>query len=202
MTADPMHGFDASRAGTCEYTDVHYPDPLDVTVPREMQVVDAGVFRDFGGLKRFVGPASTIKCYENNPLVREALGEQGNGRVLVVDGGGSMRCALLGDNLAGMAVKNGWAGIVINGCLRDSEDIGHDANRSESNRAAPGEEQQTGPGLTRRPGDVRGSDGATWGLDLRGHGRHLSGRTRQVRALNASVESERAYAFKRERIVP
>ena len=55
------------------------------------ELVDDGwVFRDFGGLKRFVGPASTIKCYENNPLVREALGERGNGRVLVVDGGGTV----------------------------------------------------------------------------------------------------------------
>lgn len=115
-----MHGYDFSRAGTCEYTDVHYPDPVDVTVPRRMQVADAGYFRDFGGVKRFSGPASTIKCYENNPLVREALGEPGEGRVLVVDGGGSMRCALLGDNLAGMAVQNGWSGIIINGCLRDS----------------------------------------------------------------------------------
>ena len=118
--ANPMHGYDSSRAGTCEYTDVHYPDPVDVTVPRKMQVADAGYFRDFGGVKRFSGPASTIKCFENNPLVRQALGEPGKGRVLVVDGGGSMRCALLGDNLAGMAVKNGWSGIIINGCLRDS----------------------------------------------------------------------------------
>lgn len=163
MTADPMHGFDASRAGTCEYTDVHYPDPLDVTVPREMQVVDPGVFRDFGGLRRFVGPASTIKCYENNPLVREALGEQGNGRVLVVDGGGSMRCALLGDNLAGMAVKNGWAGIVINGCLRDSEDIGTmrigvkaiAPHPVKSSKRDPGlrDVPVTFAGVTVRPGD-------------------------------------------------
>lgn len=118
-----MHGYDPSRAGTCEYTDVHYPDPVDVTVPRKLMVADAGYFRDFGGVKRFSGPATTIKCFENNPLVRQALGEPGEGRVLVVDGGGSMRCALLGDNLAGMAVENGWSGIIINGCLRDSEDI-------------------------------------------------------------------------------
>ena len=115
-----MHGFDASRGGTCEYTDVHYPDPLDVTMPRKLAIADAGYFRDFGGVARFAGPASTVKCYENNPLVRQALGEPGEGRVLVVDGGGSMRCALLGDNLAGMAADNGWSGVIVNGCIRDS----------------------------------------------------------------------------------
>ena len=64
-----------------------------------------------------------MKCFENNPLVRASLEEKGAGRVLVVDGGGSRRCALLGDNIAAMAVENGWAGIVINGCIRDSLDI-------------------------------------------------------------------------------
>ena len=90
---------------------------------RKMQVVDAGYLRDFGGVKRFSGPAVTIQCFENNPLVRQALGEPGEGRVLVVDGGGSTRCALLGDNLAAMAANNGWSGVIINGCLRDTEDI-------------------------------------------------------------------------------
>jgi RraA family protein len=64
-----------------------------------------------------------VLCFENNPLVRKALEEQGRGRVLVVDGGGSKRCALLGDNIAAMAVENGWSGIIIHGCLRDSDDI-------------------------------------------------------------------------------
>lgn len=64
-----------------------------------------------------------MKCFENNPLVRKSLEEEGKGRVLVVDGGASMRCALLGDNIAEMAYKNGWSGIIINGCIRDSEDI-------------------------------------------------------------------------------
>lgn len=65
--------------------------------------------RNFGGNTRFSGQAATVKCFENNPLVRKALEEQGQGRVLVVDGGGSMRCALLGDNIAEMACKNGWS---------------------------------------------------------------------------------------------
>jgi len=64
-----------------------------------------------------------VRCFENNPLVRASLEEKGNGRVLIVDGGGSKRCALLGDNIAAMAVENGWSGIIINGCIRDSLDI-------------------------------------------------------------------------------
>lgn len=66
------------------------------------------VSRDLGGKIRFSGKISTVKCFENNPLVRKALEEDGHGRVLVVDGGGSLRCALLGDNIAEMAYKNGW----------------------------------------------------------------------------------------------
>jgi regulator of ribonuclease activity A len=74
---------------------------------------------DFGGIAAFHGPVATLKVFEDNALVRESLEEAGRGRVLVVDGGGSRRCALLGGNLAQLAVRNGWAGIVINGCVRD-----------------------------------------------------------------------------------
>eukprot|EP00891_Asterochloris_glomerata_P005969 jgi/Astpho2/5969/Aster-02450 len=113
---------DAARGATADLCDVFIPDPLDIVTQRNVQIVDP-VFRDFGGKLRFNGQVTTVKCFENNPLVRKALEERGNGRVLVVDGGGSMRCALLGDNIAEMAHKNGWSGIVINGCIRDSEDI-------------------------------------------------------------------------------
>ena len=124
-TAAPMHGFDPERGGLAELTDVFHPEPVDfVSKSRSMQFVEAGYLRDFGGVLRFSGPASTVRCFENNPLVREALNEPGRGRVLVVDGGGSRRCALLGDNLASLAFTNGWAGVVINGCLRDAADIG------------------------------------------------------------------------------
>jgi len=76
--------------------------------------------RDLGGSLAFSGQAATVKCFESNPLVRAALEEKGNGRVLVVDAGASRRCAVLGDNLAEMGVKNGWSGIIVNGCIRDS----------------------------------------------------------------------------------
>lgn len=81
------------------------------------------MFRDFGGRRRFCGPISTLKVFEDNSLVRKALEGAGNGRVLVIDGGGSKRCALVGDQLALLAAKNGWSGIVVFGCIRDSAAI-------------------------------------------------------------------------------
>ncbi len=77
-------------------------------------------FRRFGGRCRFSGVISTVKCFEDNSLVRTALEEQAGGRVLVVDGGASLYCALLGDMLAAMAVNNGWTGVIVNGCVRDT----------------------------------------------------------------------------------
>ena len=85
--------------------------------------IAAPVFRDFGKHTRFRGPISTVKCFEDNSLVRAALEEPGQGRVLVVDGGGSLRCALLGDMLAALGVDNDWAGVLVYGCIRDSEVI-------------------------------------------------------------------------------
>jgi regulator of ribonuclease activity A len=79
------------------------------------------VFRDFGGSIAFEGPVVTLKVFEDNSLVRSALEAPGQGRVLVVDGGGSMRCALVGDLLAELGRANGWAGIVVYGCVRDAE---------------------------------------------------------------------------------
>ena len=78
------------------------------------------LMQSFGQKTRFSGPISTVKCFEDNSLVRAALEEPGKGRVLVVDGGGSIRCALVGDKLAEMGMKNGWLGMVIHGCIRDS----------------------------------------------------------------------------------
>jgi regulator of ribonuclease activity A len=81
-------------------------------------------FTNFGALSRFGGPAVTIKCHEDNSLVKQCVGEAGEGRVVVVDGGGSLRRALLGDMLAEQAASNGWAGLVINGAIRDVDEIG------------------------------------------------------------------------------
>jgi regulator of ribonuclease activity A len=81
------------------------------------------VFRSFGRNIAFSGPAATLKVFEDNVLVRSTLETAGNGRVLVVDGGASLRCALVGGNLAVLAEKNGWAGIIVDGCIRDTEEI-------------------------------------------------------------------------------
>ncbi len=81
------------------------------------------IFRAYGGRPAFGGPITTLRVFEDNVLVRSALEEPGDGRVLVVDGAASMRCALLGDQLAALAADNGWAGVVVNGCIRDSADI-------------------------------------------------------------------------------
>lgn len=81
------------------------------------------VFRAFGKRVRFHGPARTLKVFEDNVLVRAALETPGEGSVLVVDGGASLRCALVGGNLGVLAQNNGWAGIIVNGCVRDSEEL-------------------------------------------------------------------------------
>jgi regulator of ribonuclease activity A len=81
------------------------------------------VFRLFGQRVKFAGPAVTLKVFEDNALVRSALEGPGNGKVLVIDGGGSMRRALVGGQLALLAQDNGWSGIVVDGCVRDSDEI-------------------------------------------------------------------------------
>lgn len=75
---------------------------------------------DFGGRRKFSGAIATLKVHEDNSLVREALSEPGLGRVLVIDGGASMRCALVGDKLAELGRASGWSGIVVSGCVRDA----------------------------------------------------------------------------------
>lgn len=86
----------------------------------QVQVLEP-LFRPYGGRLKFRGEIITIKCFEDNSLVKETLATEGAGKVMVVDGGGSLRCALLGDILGAMAEKNGWEGLLINGCVRDVE---------------------------------------------------------------------------------
>jgi regulator of ribonuclease activity A len=87
-----------------------------------VQVADP-LFRHFGLRQRFAGPIATLKVFEDNSLVRTILETEGHGRVLVVDGGGSLRCALVGGQLGELAVQNGWSGIVVWGCVRDSVEL-------------------------------------------------------------------------------
>lgn len=81
------------------------------------------LFRDYGRRVRFAGSVSTVRCHEDNSLVKAALEEPGLGRVLVVDGGGSLRRALVGGNIAAAAARNGWVGVVIDGGVRDSAEL-------------------------------------------------------------------------------
>ncbi len=82
--------------------------------------IAAPMFNDYGGNLKFCGPVSTVKAFEDNSLVKAALEEPGEGRVLVVDGGASLKCALVGDMLAELGKNNDWVGIIIYGCIRDS----------------------------------------------------------------------------------
>ncbi|SHE63998.1 regulator of ribonuclease activity A [Microbulbifer donghaiensis] len=97
------------------------PDLCDAH-PELVQVVEP-MFVNYGGREQFGGEIVTIKCFEDNSLVRELVAEPGSGKVLVVDAGGSMRRACLGDMLAEKACANGWEGIVMYGCIRDVDEI-------------------------------------------------------------------------------
>lgn len=97
-------------------------DEFEAELGKTVCVV-APMFQRYGGRTSFSGEIVTLKIFEDNSLVREAFAEDGKGKVLVIDGGGSLRCALVGDQLAILAAKNGWAGVVVYGCIRDSGDI-------------------------------------------------------------------------------
>eukprot|EP00565_Helicotheca_tamesis_P007527 CAMPEP_0185729624 /NCGR_PEP_ID=MMETSP1171-20130828/6656_1 /TAXON_ID=374046 /ORGANISM="Helicotheca tamensis, Strain CCMP826" /LENGTH=178 /DNA_ID=CAMNT_0028398507 /DNA_START=275 /DNA_END=811 /DNA_ORIENTATION=+ len=96
-----------------------------ITSPNRLKVATPfPKFTNYGNVTSFYGEIYTVRCFESNPLVRQTLSTPGNGRVLVVDGGASTRVAILGDMLAKLAHDNNWAGVLINGCIRDSKVIG------------------------------------------------------------------------------
>jgi regulator of ribonuclease activity A len=102
---------------TCDLCDAHKND-----TDGAFRVLPP-VFHDYGGRPKFSGPVSTVKCFEDNSLVKAAVDSPGQGRVLVVDGGGSLRRALVGGNLAAAAARKGWAGLVVDGCVRDVAEL-------------------------------------------------------------------------------
>ena len=102
---------------TCDLCDAHMAD-----VGARFFILPP-VFRDFGGVPRFSGTVATVKCHEDNSMVKAALDEPGHGRVLVVDGGASVRRALVGGNVAAAAARSGWAGVVVDGAVRDSAEL-------------------------------------------------------------------------------
>lgn len=99
---------------TCDLYDAH---PEAARVP-------SVAWLNLGGVREFCGAAVTVQCFEDNSRIRELVAAPGEGRMMVVDGGGSHRCALVGDVLAGQAQRNGWAGIVVFGCVRDKAALG------------------------------------------------------------------------------
>lgn len=127
----------------------------------EVQILDP-VFVNYGGVEAFCGPIRTVKCFEDNSRIKEAVSEPGEGAVLVVDGGGSLRCALLGDMLAEKASNNGWAGVVVYGCVRDVDvlvetelgvqALGAHPRRSEKRGEGQRDIPLTFAGVTLQPG--------------------------------------------------
>jgi regulator of ribonuclease activity A len=125
-------------------------------------------FRQFGGVAGFAGPARTVKCFEDNTLIKQALSAPGEGAVLVVDGGGSLRCSLLGDYIASLGMKNGWAGLVLWGAVRDTVALAQLAIGVKALGANPLRSSKTGSGqrdvavsfggILFRPGDWLYSD--------------------------------------------
>lgn len=142
---------------TCDLCDAHKADDSGA-----FRVLPP-VFQAFGGVPAFCGPVITVKCHEDNTLVKAAVDSPGEGRVLVVDGGGSLRRALVGGNLATAAARNGWAGIVVDGCVRDVAELaGADVGiRARALMPLPTEKRNQGQrdvvvqiaGVPVRPGD-------------------------------------------------
>lgn len=120
-------------------------------------------YQDYGGRFRFHGPVKTLLTQDDNTKVRAAVEQAGDGHVLVVDGGGSMQCALFGGNLAQLAAQNGWAGIVIHGCVRDRAELAAEAvgikalashpKKSQKNDGGTYDVPLTFGGVTIAPGD-------------------------------------------------
>jgi regulator of ribonuclease activity A len=145
------------KFATCDLCDAHKNDTSG-----DFRVLPPD-FRDFGGVQKFSGPVATVKCFEDNSLVKSAVDSAGEGRVLVVDGGASLRRALLGGNLGAAAAKNGWAGVVLDGCVRDVAELAqcHTGIRALAAMPLPTEKRNEGQrdvavqiqGVWVRPGD-------------------------------------------------
>ena len=111
----------------------------------EVRILDP-LFVNLGGREAFCGPIRTVKCFEDNSLVKQAVAEPGDGAVLVVDGGGSTRCAMLGDMLAAQAAGNGWSGVVMYGCVRDVDELAETDLGIQALGAHPRKSEKRGEG--------------------------------------------------------
>lgn len=143
---------------TCDLCDAHKGD-----ASADFRVLPP-VFHNFGGTKKFCGPVVTVKCFEDNSLVKAAVDSQGwietpggrIGQVLVVDGGASLRKALLGGNLGAAAARNGWAGVVIDGCVRDTAELAREALGIRALAAVPMPTEKRNQGQSQVPVVIQG----------------------------------------------
>jgi regulator of ribonuclease activity A len=152
----------SERFSTCDLCDEH-----KACTDGSFRVLPP-VFRDFGARAWFSGPVVTVKCHEDNTSVKAMVDSPGAGRVLVVDGGGSLRKALVGGNLGAAAARNGWAGVVVDGCVRDVAELAAcDVGiRALAAMPMPTEKRQQGQvdvpvqvqGVWVRPGDMLYAD--------------------------------------------
>ena len=149
-----------------EWTTADLCDAFDA----ELQVAPP-LFKAYGGVTAFFGQIATVKVFEDNVLVRDALSEAGRGRVLVIDGGGSLHRALIGDQIGALAVKNGWAGVIVWGCIRDCEAMAPLALGVRALGTNPRKPLKAGSGYREIPlqfADVKWSPGAWTYVDADG----------------------------------
>jgi regulator of ribonuclease activity A len=152
------HMIDPIQIATADFCDAH-ADQLQIAQP---------IFRSYGGCRQFGGRIATVQVFKDNVLVRRQLEQTTTEAVLVIDGGGSLECALVGDILAGLAVENGWTGIVVNGCIRDAAAIAGlkigiralNTHPLKSGKKGAGQENLpvTFAGVTFRPGEYLYAD--------------------------------------------
>ncbi len=143
---------------TCDLCDAHKGD-----FSGEFRVLPP-VFKDYGGVLKFAGPVVTVQCFEDNSFVKAAVDSQGwvdtpqgrVGKVLVVDGGASLRRALLGGNLGAAAARNGWAGVLIDGCVRDTAELAAHAVGVRALAAMPLPTEKRNQGQTDVPVQIQG----------------------------------------------
>ncbi|MAM86916.1 ribonuclease E activity regulator RraA [Allohahella sp. A8] len=123
----------------------------------DVQVLEP-LFSNFGGREIFGGEVVTVKCFEDNSIVKEQVDEPGKGKVMVVDGGGSMRASLLGDMLAEKAAQNGWEGLIIYGCVRDVDELADTDLGVQALASIPRKTEKRGLGDLNVPIKIAGVD--------------------------------------------
>ena len=151
MTSPSASSRAAIRFSTCDLCDSLKSDSSGAT-----RWLPGSLYRSYGGQARFAGPVATVRCLDDNTPVKAAVESFGAGRVLVVDGGASLRRALLGGNLAASAAKNGWAGVLVHGAVRDLEELRAAAVGIFALGHVPMPTERREPGLADLPMQIQG----------------------------------------------